>query len=293
MEELTLTDTEFGDFRDLIYKLTGIALNDGKRQLVQSRLQKRLRFYHLATFGDYYRLVSSLGSGEEELTTFINCITTNKTDFFREPHHFEFVTQQILPEIARKAQEEMRSPRLRVWHAGCSSGEEPYTLGITLAEALAGKAWDVRQLASDIDTNVLAQAERGIYPAERVAPIPVDRLRRHFLRGTSDGHELYQVKPALRSQVTFRQINLLEEWPLRPATRFDIIFCRNVVIYFDKPTQRKLFARFQERLRPGGYLFLGHSESLQGQNDAFDSVGHTIYRLREAAAGSAGKLKAA
>ncbi len=292
MEELTLTDKEFDGFRALIYKLTGIALNDGKRQLVQSRLQKRLRFYHFATFAEYHRLVSSLGSGDDETATFINCITTNKTDFFREPHHFEFVTQQILPDLARQAQAEGRSPRLRVWHAGCSSGEEPYTLGIALAESLDGKGnWDVRQLASDIDTNVLAQAERGVYPADRVAPIPADCLRRHFLRGTGDSRELYQVKPALRSQVTFRQINLLEEWPLQPATRFDMIFCRNVVIYFDKPTQQRLFARFQERLRPGGYLFLGHSESLHGQNEAFDSVGHTIYRLRDGSQ-SAGKRAA-
>ena len=282
MEDLTLSDREFVQFRDLIYKLTGIALNDGKRQLVQSRLQRRLRFYHLASFGDYYALLCGKGSDDDEMTTFINCITTNKTDFFREPHHFEFVTDRIIPEMAGQAREERRAPRLRVWHAGCSSGEEPYTLGMALAEALGGKPdWDVRQLASDIDTNVLALAERGVYAAERVASIPLDRLRRHFLRGREDGHEMYQVKPALRDQVAFRQINLLEEWPLRPETRFDIIFCRNVVIYFDKPTQARLFARFEERLRPGGYLFLGHSESLHGTADSFDSVGHTIYRKRD------------
>ena len=279
MEERTLTDPEFVRFRDLIYKLTGIALSDGKHQLVQSRLQKRLRLYHFATFTDYYDMLTGLSRGDDEMTTFINCITTNKTDFFREPHHFEFVTERVLPDLAAQAQTQHRSPRLRVWHAGCSSGEEPYTLAIALAEALEGQhGWDIRQLASDIDTQVLSQAEQGVYSAERVAPLPLPRLRRHFLRGRGDAQKLYQVKPALRAQVTFRQINLLEDWPLRPDTRFDIIFCRNVVIYFDKPTQSRLFTRFEERLNPGGYLILGHSESLHGTANRFEAVGHTIYR---------------
>lgn len=295
MEELTLSDKEFVQFRDLIYKLTGIALNDAKRQLVESRLQKRLRFHHLATFGDYHALLSRLNSGAAETTAFINCITTNKTDFFREPHHFEYVTKTIIPALAAEAREERRTPRLRIWHAGCSSGEEPYTLGIALAEALMGQPkWDVSQIASDIDTDVLNLARRGEYSAERVAPISPDRLHRYFQRGGTVNQPLYQVKSPLRDQITFQQINLLEEWPLRADTRFDVIFCRNVVIYFDLPTRQRLFARFQAQLRPGGYLFLGHSESLHGQNASFDSVGHTIYRLREpVAAQTADQRKAA
>lgn len=283
MEELTLTDTEFTRFRDLIYKTTGIALGDGKRQMVQSRLQKRLRVHQFAAFSDYYALLTGPSRDDAEKTAFINCITTNKTDFFREPHHFEFAAKRILPEIA--AQAGRGTPRLRVWHAGCSTGEEPYTLGMTLAEALEGKSgWDIQQLASDIDTDVLAHAERGVYAAERVASIPLPLLRRHFLRG-GEAQELYQVTPALRAAVTFRQINLLEDWPLRPGTRFDIIFCRNVVIYFDKPTQSRLFARFGERLSPGGYLILGHSESLHGSAGCFEALGHTIYRKCGAAEG--------
>ena len=292
MEEVTLGDKEFVQFRDLIYKLTGIALSDAKRQLVESRLQKRLRFHRLATFGDYHALLSKPGSGAAETTTFINCITTNKTDFFREPHHFEYITKMIIPALAAEAREERRTPRLRVWHAGCSSGEEPYTLGIALSEALTGQpGWNVSQVASDIDTDVLNLARRGEYSAERVAPISPDHLHRHFQRGGTAAQPLYQVKSRLRDQITFQQINLLEEWPMRADTQFDIIFCRNVVIYFDLPTRQRLFARFQARLRPGGYLFLGHSESLHGQSDAFDSVGHTMYRLREPSASQEGRKK--
>ncbi|MGI4791605.1 MAG: CheR family methyltransferase [Janthinobacterium lividum] len=283
MEELILTDKEFGLFRDLIYQLAGIALNPGKRQLVQSRLQKRRHFYNHKSFGEYYALVSSLHDGDPELTTFVNCITTNKTDFFREPHHFEFIAETIIPELAAQVRRHEREPRLRVWHAGCSTGEEPYTLAITLAEAQAALGgWDVRQLASDIDTNVLAHAETAVYSSERIAPVPQHLQHKYFLRGTGIRQDEYKVKSLLREQITFRQINLLDnDWPIRSDVQFDMIFCRNVVIYFDKPTQQRLFARFQERLLPGGYLFLGHSESLFGNNGDFDSVGHTIYRLRE------------
>ena len=286
MEELTLTDPEFTRFRDLIYKTTGIALSDAKRQMVQSRLQKRLRFHQLAGFRDYYALLTGPSRDSAEITAFINCITTNKTDFFREPHHFDFITERVLPEIAARAGR--GTPRLRVWHAGCSTGEEPYTLALTLAEALEGRSggetrWDIQQLASDIDTDVLAHAERGVYAAERVAPVPPPLLHRHFLRECGAAGALYQVKPALRAPLTFRQINLLGDWPLPPGTRFDIIFCRNVVIYFDKPTQSRLFARFEAHLSPGGYLMLGHSESLHGTTGRFESLGHTIYRKCAAA----------
>jgi chemotaxis protein methyltransferase CheR len=282
MEEKSLTDKEFGLFRGLIHQLTGISLNDGKRQLVQSRLQKRLRHHSLPTFGAYHEMLTT-GADDAEIGTFINCITTNKTDFYREAHHFEFVTKTVIPELALQVRRREREARLRVWHAGCSTGEEPYTLAITLAEALVGQGnWDVRQLASDIDTSVLAHAEAGVYDAERVAPVPAALLRKYFLRGGGAHEEEYKAKASLREQIAFRQINLLaEEWPIRADVRFDMIFCRNVVIYFDKPTQRCLFARFAERLRPGGYLIIGHSESLLGISDAFESLGHTIYRLPE------------
>jgi chemotaxis protein methyltransferase CheR len=281
MHDPELTTEEFNKFRSLIYQLTGISLNEGKRNLVQSRLQKRLRLHGLASFSDYYQLVQS-GDGNGEQVELINCITTNKTDFFREPHHFEFITEQVVPEIAYRSRRGQTAPRMRVWHAGCSSGEEPYTLAMTLREAAAkqGGTWDIRQLASDIDTHVLAHAEAGIYEEERIAPVPADYKPKYFLRGRDAQSGLYKVRPELRSQITFRRINLLdEEWPIRSETRFDIIFCRNVIIYFDKPTQKRLFARFAQKLKPGGYLFIGHSESLHGISDEFTPVGRTIYQL--------------
>ncbi|BDI30595.1 chemotaxis protein methyltransferase [Capsulimonas corticalis] len=280
MEEPELTDKEFAKFRDLIYQLTGIVINEGKRQLVLSRLTKRLRMHGLSSFSEYYELVTNAGDDEEQ-SAFINSITTNKTDFFREPHHFEYIARELVPALAQSARRGERKPMLRVWHAGCSTGEEPYTLGVTLSEAFANHSeWDWRQLASDIDTNVLAHAERGIYDESRTDTIPRDLLRKYFLRGSGEREGSYKVKRELQEHLTFRQVNLLEpSWPMRPDTKFDIIFCRNVVIYFDKPTQKRLFERFASRLQPGGLLFIGHSESLLGISNAFDACGQTIYRL--------------
>lgn len=282
MDDLQLTETEFHLFRELIYKRAGITLSEAKRQMVRTRLQKRLRHYGLERFQPYYDLVQAQGENGEELEVLINCITTNKTDFFREPHHFEHIAQHILPELARRAKQGEIAPRLKIWHAGCSTGEEPYTLGITLSEAFAkiGGGWDYRQLASDIDTDVLAKAERGVYDSERTSAIPPDLLKRYFRRGAGDKSDFAQVKQELRERITFRQINFQEEvWPITPGTQFDIIFCRNVIIYFDKPMQKRLFARFEKLLRPGGWLFIGHSESLLGLSDSFQSLGRTMYQL--------------
>ncbi len=283
MDAVILPDSEFRKFRELIYSLTGIAMSEEKHSLVQSRLQRRLRYHGLTSFGDYYAMVGGAGADGDEIGEFINCVTTNTTSFFREPHHFDFVAKKVIPELADRVRRGEAKPKLRIWHAGCSSGEEPYTLSITLNKALSGRGeWDVRQLCSDIDTDVLARAESGIYPEDRVKGIPTDVLRGSFLRGKGEQDSLYRVKAHLREPLTFRQINLLDDhWPLQAGTKFDMIWCRNVVIYFDKPTQKKLFARYQERLKPGGYLFIGHSESLLGVSDAFESLGQTIYRLPE------------
>ena len=285
MENYALTDHEFALFRDLIYRVAGISLSESKKHLVQSRLQKRLRHHELTRYQDYYDLVAGLDANSPEMIEMVNCITTNKTSFFREPHHFEYVTNTLLPEIERRAGRG-GTKRLRVWHAGCSTGEEPYTLALALAEALGpNHDWDIRQLASDIDTQVLAHAERGVYDLERAETIPPALLHKYFLRGRGDNADYVRVKPELRRQITFRRINLLDEkWPIQNATRFDIVFCRNVVIYFDKPTRQKLFARYASVLRPGGALFIGHSESLTGVSDAFESVGKTIYRLPDSLA---------
>lgn len=281
MENFIISDGEFRLFRELIYRVAGISLTDAKRSLVQSRLGKRLRHYNLTSFMDYYRILEEDTGGIIELPEFINCITTNKTDFYREEHHFSFVTKSIVPEYVAAARVGRLDRRIRVWHAGCSTGEEPYTMAMTLLEALDGKGdWDVRLLASDLDTNVLNIAQRGVYNVERVEAIPNPLLRKYFLRSRSFDDPEYMAKPVLKSLIKFKQINLTAEgWPIRSDVRFDIIFCRNVVIYFDKPTQRRLFERFAGLLKPGGYLFIGHSESLIDVSDAFVSLGKTIYRL--------------
>lgn len=274
--EFTVSDQEFRLFQDLVKAHTGIALTEHKRSLVCSRLGKRLRALGLASFLGYYDYLSA-ETGQAELEHFVNAITTNKTDFYREKPHFEFLEQEIVPALkARAVQTGER--RIRIWSAGCSSGEEPYTIAITLREALENlPAWDVRILASDIDTEVLARAAQGIYPVERVPDIPRSILERYFLKGTGAQTGLVQVAREVRNLITFRRINLQEEpWPIR--TVFDCIFCRNVIIYFDKPTQRRLMARFAACLKEDGYLFLGHSESLYGMSDQFAFLRNTIYR---------------
>lgn len=274
--EFTISDREFRLFQDLVKASTGIDLTEHKRNLVCSRLSKRLRALGLPSFGRYHDYLIA-ETGQAELEHFVNAITTNKTDFYRENWHFEFLEQEIVPALkARAARTGER--RIRIWSAGCSSGEEPYTIAITLREAIENlSAWDVRILASDIDTEVLARSAKATYPEERVAEIPRPLLERSFLQGTGEQAGLVQVAQEVRNLVTFRRINLLEEpWPIR--TVFDCIFCRNVIIYFDKPTQRRLMERFATYLKEDGYLFLGHSESLYGLSDQFAFLRNTIYR---------------
>lgn len=276
-----LTTEEFRIFRDLIYRYAGISLGDHKQPLVNSRLRRRLALYGTNSFSEYYDLVQSLGQESDEFREMINCITTNKTDFFREPHHFKFVANTFVPEIVRLADEGRLPKKLRVWHAGCSTGEEAYTLGMVLAETLGRhRSWNVRQLASDIDTVVLGEAAEAIYDEERVSKIPSGLRRRYLLRGTGAQTGLFKVHPSLIEKVTFRQINLLSDpWPFRTDIKFDLLFCRNVMIYFDKQTQKRLIDRFSRVLRPGGYLFIGHSENMLGLSTRYQSIGSTIYRL--------------
>jgi chemotaxis protein methyltransferase CheR len=271
---LAICDEEFEAIRHFLYEETGIALGDAKRDMVCSRLAKRLRHHGLRSFADYLRLVREGAAGGER-QEFINCLTTNKTDFFRESHHFEFLRNTVLPQVRAKG-----ARRLRIWSAGCSTGEEPYTLAMTLREECPEQdGWDVKILASDIDTAVLAAAEKGVYEADRVADVPPELLRRAFLRGTGTNASKVAVRPELRDMIAFRRINLMEEpWTVR--TRFDAIFCRNVVIYFDRPTQRRLMERFAAHLAPDGHLFLGHSENLHWMTETFVPVGGTVYRPR-------------
>ncbi len=272
-----ITDREFERFRALIYQHTGIALGEIKRQMVCSRLGKRLRHYGYRTFSQYYQHLMERDPKGEELLRMINAITTNKTDFFREADHFSFLSSEILAPLV--AQAHAGGPRyVRIWSAGCSSGEEPYSIALTVLEGLsASGAWDVKILASDIDTDVLAEAKEGIYRAERVASLPPPLLKRYFLCGKGARERLVRVRKEVRNLVTFRRINLRDEdWPIR--TVFDVIFCRNVIIYFDRPTQERLMVRLVNLLKPGGFLFLGHSESLIGMQVGLKHLGKTVYQ---------------
>ena len=274
--DLPITDREFARFRALVYERTGIALGPHKRHLLRARLGRRLRALGLATFSAYYDYLTHPATGPEEMVAFINAITTNKTDFFREPHHFAFLGGRWA-EARRAEAERTGRRRLRLWSAACSSGEEAYTLAMVLSEArLVPPLWDTRILASDIDTEMLAQAAAGVYARERTHPVPPELRARYFVRRRDAEGDALGVRPELRALVTVRRINLAEpEWPIR--TRFDVILCRNALIYFDRPMQRRIVERLVALLGPGGLLVRGHAESLYGLVDGVVHLGQTIY----------------
>jgi chemotaxis protein methyltransferase CheR len=265
-----ITEEEFGQFSALVYRECGILLPATKKALLVTRLSKRLRELGVPSFQAYYNLIAS-DPGGSEFTRLLDLISTNKTDFFREPVHFEFLRTRILPELQRLKQ-------VRIWSAACSSGEEPYSIAMSVADGVEyPPQWDCRILASDLSTRVLSKAASGIYEADRVRALPLDVLRRHFLKGRGEHAHLFKVKPHLTEMIVFRRINLIaERYPIK--TPLDMIFCRNVMIYFDRPTQARLMAKFRHHLKPGGYLFIGHSESLQWVDHQFRYVAPTIYR---------------
>jgi len=266
----SITTDEFHRFRTLIYDESGITLSDQKRTLLASRLSKRIHELGLGTFSDYYERVTK-DSTREEFTRMLDLISTNKTDFFREPKHFDFLRERILPEQAK-------SQGIRIWSSACSTGEEPYTIAMTLYEGVSNPTqWNFKILASDLSTRVLAKAAAGVYDEERFRDVPSEVLKRHFLRGQGDSASKYKVKPHLSSLIQFRRLNLMDErFPIKSP--LDLIFCRNVMIYFDRPTQERLVNKFHRYLRPGGYLFIGHSESLQWVEHPFKSLAPTIYQ---------------
>ena len=272
-----LTSAEFHRFHDMILREAGINLNHSKRVLVESRLARRLRILDYRTYGQYLTFLEGQPLNSPEWQEMINCITTNKTDFFRENHHFDFLRNRVLPEArARAAQGE--SKQLRIWSAACSTGEEPYSIAITTREAFgADRSWDVKILASDIDTHVLAIGEAGIFDAERLGSLPDPIKRRYFLRRKQDG--ALMAKEDLKNLIRFRRINFIDPaWPIR--TVFDVIFCRNVIIYFNRATQERLFERLVQYLKPTGYLLVGHSENLHWMNTCLVPVQNTVYRRR-------------
>ena len=261
---LLLNEEDFATVRRLIAEYAGIKLSLQKRNMVYNRLLRRLRARGLSSFGDYLQLVQGEGSDERE--AFVNALTTNLTAFFREPHHFD-----LLAEHAR-ARVQQRGAPLRCWSSACSTGEEAWSIAMVLREAeCAGEV-----LGTDIDTDVLNTAQSGVYRLDRTASLPAERLRRHFLRGTGSNEGLASVRPELRAMVRFGQLNL--QSPVWPALeRFDVIFCRNVVIYFDREYQKKLLGRFADLLVPGGLLMVGHSESFPAAHPGFRSCGRTAY----------------
>jgi len=273
----TLRDREFQRFSNLIYESVGIKMPPAKKTMLESRLQKRLKALGIASFEEYCNYVFTLEGRSVELIHLIDVVTTNKTDFFREPAHFDFLVKSALPGILKSREDGARNP-VRIWSAGCSTGEEPYTLAMVLAEFAADRpGFQAAITASDICTQVLQTAKAAIYPEERTDPIPLNLKKKYLLRSREKSKSLVRICPQLRSLVSFRRINFMDD-DFGVAEKMDIIFCRNVVIYFDKPTQQTLMQKFHRQLRPGGYLFLGHSESLSGLDVDFTSVGSTVYR---------------
>jgi chemotaxis protein methyltransferase CheR len=276
-----LSSADFDWFRGRIHDAAGIALHPLKRTMVAARLGRRLRRLGLGGYGAYRAYLQERSHEDPEWREFINALTTNKTAFFREPQHFELLRRRVLPALRESAERRAHDTSVNIWSAGCSTGEEPYTLSMVLRQWLP-PTWRARIVASDIDTAVLKAAARGIYPGPSLEEAPVELRQRYFLRAPGD--DQWAAHPELRALISFRRVNLMEEpWPIEE--RFDAIFCRNVIIYFDRPTQTRLFERFARQLVPGGHLFIGHSESLFGLTDLYERVEGTVYRLKADAVG--------
>jgi chemotaxis protein methyltransferase CheR len=266
VREFGFSAEHFRLISERVYRFSGIRLPEGKREMVYARLARRLRSLGIASFDDYVRFLEMEPAEWEHCT---NALTTNVTSFYREEHHFV-----VLAEHARKLA--ARGRTFRAWSAGCSTGEEPYTIAMCLTEALAGGSFHV--LATDLDTQVLATAREAIYPLASVLKLPESRQKRFFQRGTGRFEGQARVRRDIASHVEFQRLNLMDEsWPIEGG--FDAIFCRNVMIYFDKPTQRRLIERYAALLAPGGLFFAGHAESLLDQGRVFKLRGQTVYEL--------------
>lgn len=268
-----LSDKEFLLFKQLIYRETGINMSDKKKKLIVARLSKRLRVLDLSNFTEYYEYLRESPYANNEIVNLINRVTTNKTDFFREKHHFDFLQKELYPRMMTESRSG-GSRKLRIWSAGCSSGEEPYTLAMVTLEAFkAERGWDIKILATDLDTEILGRAINGTYPTQVVGPIPKEYLMKYFVR---KGNQ-YELSSTVKSMVAFRKLNLMDEtFPMKNP--FDIIFCRNVIIYFDAQTKDTLLTKYHKHLKDNGYMFIGHSESLMHMKDKFRYLKHTIYQ---------------
>jgi chemotaxis protein methyltransferase CheR len=286
---------EFKAFRALIHKETGIWLRDGKRVMLTSRLSRRLRHHGMSDFATYAAYVQEFQDGDEELGEIINCVTTNKTSFFREMHHFDFLAQTLVPQA--QAVPLLGRPRsIHTWSAACSTGEEPYSIAISLLEALQtghaprslarspgppahSSGWEIEVVASDIDTIVLAKATQGIYSEESLEDVSTAVQTKYFLRGKGDMDGRVRVRKELSQLIKFQRTNLMDgQWAIEGL--FDAIFFRNALIYFNRETQEFFLRKMLRYLKPGGYLILGHSEHVPWLNDSVEAIGHTIHQLR-------------
>jgi chemotaxis protein methyltransferase CheR len=264
-----LSAAEFHHIRSLVHRVSGIDLHPGKEGLVKSRLTKRLRALGIDTFEDYLAHLERDASGGE-LAMMVDVLTTNKTSFFREPKHFDYLRDHVLPTLRS------RGGAIRLWSAACSTGEEPFSIAMVLSDELGPQsASAARILASDISARVLAHAAASMYEEEVLRDVPHPLIGRHFTLARTSPTRAYRVNDALRSMVRFARLNLIGPWPMRGP--FDVIFCRNVMIYFDQPTQQRLVHRFWEILAPGGHLFVGHSESLNAFTHQFRYVQPAVY----------------
>lgn len=266
--EFPMTNSDFSEIKALAYSLTGISLTDHKKNMIYGRLSRRIRHLNLSSFYEYCKVIKAENS--DEITDFVNSITTNLTAFFRENHHFEFLKSTLIPELIKR---NSTTKKIRIWSAGCSTGEEPYSIAMVLKRFKELNHWDVKILATDLDSNVVQKASEAVYAATRTEKLP-------------DGYSQYvqmnkacdqvRVKDNVSELITFKQLNLLHAWPMKGP--FDLIFCRNVVIYFDAETQKVLFNRYADLLTNNGHLFIGHSENLHNVSSRFSSLGRTIYK---------------
>ena len=274
VHNIELKEKDFRRISNLVYQHCGINLHEGKKELIRARLAKRLRRGKFWTFSDYMKHVLNDSTGYE-FSLLIDTLSTNMTSFFRGGEHFDFLTKEFLPALLERKRK-AGSSRIRAWSAGCSSGEEAYTMAIVLLEALEGQGqWDAKVLATDISTRMLDVAKRGIYEKQRVMTVPALQRHKYLAFFKVNGQKFFKARTGLREAVIIEYLNLMEDWPIsRPL---DFIFCRNVMIYFDKPTQQRLVKRFWDLLDSGGLLFTGHSESLTGIEHDFKYIQPTIY----------------
>lgn len=269
--EFLFTEKDFNYLRKVANEYSGITVSDDKYDMYYARIAKRVRKLGFSDFSEYCSYLKN--NHEKEFTDFINSITTNLTSFFRENYHFEYLESHIIPQHKQK---HAAKKSFRVWCAAASTGEEPYSIAMTLAENFNVNNWKIDFLATDIDSEVLKTARNGVYESQRISNLSKSRKARWFRKGSGDNKGVVRVDAQLRDMISFKRLNLIQEWPIKK--KFDLIFCRNVFIYFDGPTKEMILERFYDLLNDDGYLILGHSESIHSMNNDYVTAGHTIYR---------------